>query len=235
MRVFFLLLLCTANLAVAADWASIPSGVQATYLVYKGSLSIAQIDEVFSRDDQHYQLTSTVKPLGLLAFFRPGKVHIKSQGLITEQGLQPLLFEDLRDADAAKNSSAEFAWAKQLLTLSNANQKLEKTLPIGTQDRLSAMYQFMFLQLSENSNLDFAMTNGSKLDDYHYFVSAGAKITSNAGQFNTLYLDSQAKSGESRTQIWLAKEQHFLPYKVIVTDGDGDQLKQVLQSIRITP
>ena len=235
MRALFLLLLGAANLAVAEDFSQLPSRVQASYLVYKGSLSIAQIDEVFSRDNDHYQLTSTVKPLGLLAFFRPGKVHIKSHGLITEQGLQPLLFEDLRDADAAKNSRAEFDWTKRELTLSNAAQKRTESLPVGTQDRLSAMYQFMFLQLNAQSHLDFAMTNGNKLDDYHYLVTAGQKVSSNAGQFSTWYLDSQAKAGESRTQIWLAKEQHFLPCKVIVTDGDGDQLKQVLQSLSVTP
>jgi Protein of unknown function (DUF3108) len=235
MRAFFLLLLGAANLAVAADFAHLPSRVQASYLVYKGSMSIAQIDEVFSREGNHYQLSSTVKPLGLLAFFRPGKVHINSHGLLTEQGLQPLLFEDLRDADATKNARAEFDWTKQELTLSNAAQKRIETLPVGTQDRLSAMYQFMFLQLSANSHLDFAMTNGNKLDDYHYLVTAGQKLSSNAGQFSTWYLDSQARAGESRTQIWLAKEQHFLPCKVIVTDGDGDQLKQVLQSLNVTP
>lgn len=235
MRALFLLLLGAVNLAVAEDFAHLPSRVQASYLVYKGSMSIAQIDEVFSRESNHYQLSSTVKPLGLLAFFRPGKVHIKSHGLITEQGLQPLLFEDLRDTDAAKNSRAEFDWTKLELTLSNAAQKRSETLPSGTQDRLSAMYQFMFLQLNTNSHLDFAMTNGNKLDDYHYLVTTGQKVSSNAGQFSTLYLDSQAKAGESRTQIWLAKEQHFLPCKVIVTDGDGDQLKQVLQSLSVTP
>ncbi|MGB7651423.1 MAG: DUF3108 domain-containing protein [Gallionella sp.] len=235
MRACLLLLLCCTNLAIAAETTTLPSRVQATYLVYKGSMSIAQIDEVFSRDEQHYQLTSTVKPLGLLAFFRPGRVHINSHGLITEQGLQPLLFEDVRDADTAKNSRAEFDWTKQLLTLINAAQKREEALPLGTQDRLSAMYQFMFLHLTVDSNLDFAMTNGNKLDDYHYRVATGGVLVSAAGKFNTLYLDSQAKAGESRTQIWLAKEQHFLPCKVIVTDGDGDQLKQVLQSISVTP
>jgi len=236
MRPLLWFLLCTiASLAYASDASTPPSRIQASYLVYKGSLSIAQIDEVFSRDNDHYQLTSTVKPLGLLAFFRPGKVHIKSHGLISDQGLQPLRFEDLRDADAAKNSRAEFDWAKPALTLSNATQKREETLPLDTQDRLSAMYQFMFLHLNAQSNLDFAMTNGNKLDDYHYRVETGERMVSAAGQFNTLYLDSQAKAGESRTQIWLAKEQHFLPCKVIVTDGDGDQLKQVLQSLSVTP
>ena len=235
MRALFLLLLGTANLAVAADFAPLPSRVQTSYLVYKGSMSIAQIDEIFSRDEQHYQLTSTVKPLGLLAFFRPGKVHIKSHGLITKQGLQPLHFEDFRDADTAKNVRADFDWTKHELTLTNATQKRTEALPVGTQDRLSAMYQFMFLHLSANSHLDFAMTNGNKLDDYHYLVSMGSPLNTPAGKFSTLYLDSQAQAGESRTQLWLAKEHYFLPAKIIVTDGDGDQLKQILQSIRITP
>ncbi|MGZ8256664.1 MAG: DUF3108 domain-containing protein [Gallionella sp.] len=235
MRAFLWLLLATITPVYAASELPLPQRVQASYLVYKGTLSIAQIDETFSREGEHYQLSSTVKPLGLLAFFRPGKVHISSHGIVTQQGLQPLVFADVRDADAAKNARAEFDWGKLKLTLSDAKQKRDEDLTLGTQDRLSAMYQFMFLSLTANSTLNFAMTNGNKLDDYHYLVSTGAEIFTPAGKFSTLYLDSQAKTGESRTQIWLAKEQHFLPCKVIVTDGDGDQLKQILQSIRVTP
>lgn len=236
MRQLFLLMLCMfANLACADNAAPSPSRIQASYLVYKGNMSIAQIDEVFTREADHYQLSSTVKPLGLLAFFRPGNVHIKSQGKITEHGLQPLLFEDLRDADSSKNSRAEFDWTQQEITLNNATQKRVLNLAHGAQDRLSAMYQFMFLPLNPNSNLAFAMTNGNKLDDYHYRIETGAELVTPAGKFTTLYLDSQAKAGESRTQLWLATEQHFLPCKVIVTDGDGSQLKQILQSISVTP
>jgi Protein of unknown function (DUF3108) len=226
--------LVTQAWAASPDTAS-PSKVKASYFVYKGSMSIAQIDELYVRDGDRYKITSTVKPLGLLAFFKPGKVHIQSQGTINAEGLQPMQFSDLRDADAAKNSHADFSWSQSKIILVNATQKRELELELGTQDRLSAMYQFMFLSLVPNSDLDFSMTNGNKLDDYHYRVSNGPKVFTNAGKFSTLYLDSQAKKGESRTQIWLANEQHLLPCKVIVTDGDGDQLKQVLQSLTITP
>ena len=97
------------------------------------------------------------------------------------------------------------------------------------------MYQFMFLQLEANSTLSFAMTNGSKLDNYHYAIGPRQKIDTPAGQFDSLYLDSQGKPGENRTEIWLSTQKHNLPCKMIITDANGDQFTQILSTLHITP
>jgi hypothetical protein len=52
---------------------------------------------------------------------------------------------------------------------------------------------------------------------------------------STFYLDSQAKAGESRTEIWLAPSRNNLPYKMIITDADGGQLIQILNRLDIKP
>ncbi|HEX5363334.1 MAG TPA: DUF3108 domain-containing protein [Gallionella sp.] len=210
--------------------AAPPAGIQATYDIYKDSLLIGRIDESYTRDQDRYTLTSTTTPLGLLAVFKPEKIVMHSNGLVDRHGLRPQLFTHRREAS---ESSAEFNWQTMKLTLSQPPN--EFPLQAGTQDRLSAMYQFMFLPLGNVQNVDFAMTNGRKLDSYHYAITRGEPLQTPAGKFDTLYLDSQAKPGESRTEIWLSVQQHYLPCKMIITDADGEHLTQILSKLIIQP
>ncbi|MDO8208455.1 MAG: DUF3108 domain-containing protein [Gallionella sp.] len=215
-------------------YAAIPGGVQASYEVFMSGMKIGQIDEVYTRNKDHYTLTSTTTPLGLLAVFKPEKVYLSSSGLITKQGLRPQRFEDKRPGNPGKSSQAEFDWAAQQLTLIHQALRTQLALPDGTQDRLSAMYQFMFVDMEGIDALHFAMTNGNKLDNYHYSIGPVQKLDTPAGQFDSLYLDSQAKPGESRTEIWL-ETKHNLPCKMIITDAHGDQYTQILSGLKILP
>ena len=223
------LLLCPLSPAVAAP----PNNVQVTYDIYKGSMQIGRIDETYTRTDNHYTLVSTTRAVGLLALFNPGKIIINSNGLINTKGLQPLSFKHQRGRDEHKDRAAEFDWNAGQLTLIQHLQRTPVGLPAGTQDRLSAMYQFMFLELQPDTALDFPMTIGSKLDNYHYAITVGPTLKTPAGEFNTLYLDNQPKTGESRTEIWLATQQHNLPCKMTITEADGDSLSQVLRKLEI--
>ncbi len=215
--------------------AAPPGSVQASYEIFSSGMKIGQIDETYVRSKDRYTLTSTTTPLGLLAVFKPGKNFLNSSGLVEKQGLRPQHFEQRREGSPDKNSQAEFDWAARKLTLTHQAQRTPLALPTGTQDRLSAMYQFMFLQLESNSTLNFAMTNGNKLDNYHYAIGSRQKIDTPAGQFDSLYLDSQGKPGENRTEIWLSTQEYNLPCKMIITDANGDQFTQILSKLHITP
>jgi hypothetical protein len=220
---------CIAISAFAAQ----PDSVQASYDVYKDSMKVGQIVETYTRNKDRYTLSSTTTPVGLLAMFKPEKVFISSSGLIGKQGLQPLHFSHRRELDAGKDSHAEFDWDARQLTLIHQAQRTVLALPEGTQDRLSAMYQFMFLSLQSAATLNFPMTNGNKLDNYHYAITQNQKLKTPAGEFNTLYLDSQAKPGETRTEIWLATQRNNLPCQMTITDAHGEQLTQVLSKLQI--
>lgn len=215
--------------------AAQPTGVLATYDIYKGRMKIGRIEESYARDKDRYTLTSTTRAVGLLAIFNPGKILISSNGLVGAQGLQPLRFSDQRERNESKDRYAELDWDAKRLTLIQQAQRTSVVLPEGTQDRLSAMYQFMFLSLQTATTLDFPMTNGGKLDHYRYAISLKQKLGTPAGEFDTLYLENQAKKGESRTEIWLATERHNLLCKMIITDADGGQLIQILSKLSITP
>jgi hypothetical protein len=96
------------------------------------------------------------------------------------------------------------------------------------------MYQFMFRHLDNAASLDFMMTDGNKLDSYHYAIGSRQKLDTAAGSCDSLYVDSQAKPGESRTEIWLST-QNKLPCKMIITDARGEQILQLLSDLHITP
>jgi len=225
-------LLSSALCPLSSAFASPPVSVQATYDVYKNGMRV-EIKETYTRDRDRYTLSSVWKPVGLLALVKPEKIFIDSSGLIGKQGLRPLRFDHRRGIDKNKNSSAEFDWAGKQLTLAHQAQRTVVSLPDGAQDRLSAMYQFMFLPLQNAATLNFSMTNGEKLDHYRYAVTHNQTIKVPAGEFKAIYLDSQIKPGERRTEIWLATQHHNLPCKMTVTEANGDQLTQELSKLEM--
>lgn len=218
-----LLMLSTATLAAQ------PDHIEARYDVLMSGLKVGEMLENYTRTDDHYLLTSITTPLGLMAVLKPGQKILNSQGLIDTQGLHPLNFED-----KTKDSRAAFDWPAKQLTLTHQALHLQLALPEGTQDRLSAMYQFMFVALDSLTQINFAMTNGNKLDNYHYAINTPEPLTTPAGKFEVWHLDSQSKTGENRTEIWL-ETRHHLPCKMVITDASGEQITQVLSGLKITP
>jgi hypothetical protein len=226
MKWLSLILLCLSAQACAAD------SVQAAYDVFMSGMKVGTIEENYTKNGDRYTLSSVTTPVGLLAMFKPEKIHISSHGKISPRGLKPHHFEDRREGNPGKSSKAEFDWEKHQLTLIRQSLRATVALPEGTQDRLSAMYQFMFTSLDHA--VEFPMTNGSKLDNYRYTIGAREKLDTPAGQFDSVYLDSQGKPGESRTEIWLSAE-YQLPCKMIITDANGDQFTQILTGLKVTP
>jgi hypothetical protein len=228
---FSWLMLCLAGSAFAAS----PSSVSATYDIYKGSLRIATVEEKYTRDKDHYTLISTTRAVGLLAIIKPGKIIISSRGLIGPKGLQPLFFSDQREGDASRSRQAEFDRVTHQLTLISPAERKLFSLPEGTQDRLSAMYQFMFLSLAKTDTLSFNMTNGNKLDIYNYRITADQSVTVPLGTFKAYYAASVPEARTNRTEIWLATDQANFPYKMVITDPDGDRLSQELTRFDFVP
>jgi hypothetical protein len=225
------LMLCMSGSSLAAS----PSSVQATYEIYKGGISIGKIEEAYSYSKGHYSLLSTTRATGLLAIFKPGRIILRSSGLVDAHGLKPLNFSDVREGDESRNRSAEFNWNTMQLTMIEHAQRTVVPLPEDTQDRLSAMYQFMFLSLSNTDKLNFHMTNGGKLDIYDYRITHGQSVTVPLGTFEALYVASVPEAGVNRTEIWLATEHANFPYKMVITDPDGDKLTQMLTKFDFVP
>lgn len=230
------LLCCGTGPAIAApEISGIPSRLQVSYDVFKDGIKGATITETFIRKQDGYRIESVSKAVGMIAMIKPETIRVVSEGTVTAAGLRPLTFTNQRKLDSERNTRADFDWEANRITLNDRGGERTVPLPAGTQDRLSAMYQFLFMPLKNASALDFYMTNGSKVDNYNYLITPGQSVTVPLGTFKALYVASPAKAGESRTEIWLATEHANFPYKMVITDPDGDKLTQELNQFNFEP
>jgi hypothetical protein len=214
--------------------ATAPARLEVAYDVFKGNMKIATMAETFVTTHDHYRIESVSNAVGLLALFKPETIRLSSEGTLTQSGLRPSVYSSQRKIDVERNTRADFDWGTKRITLTDRNGKRTLPLPADTQDRLSAMYQFIFLSLKSSSPLDFHMTNGSKLDIYNYFVYTTQSVTVPLGTFKVLYVASPVKAGESRTEIWLATDHANFPYKMTITDPEGGELTQLLTRFDFT-
>lgn len=226
------LLLCSGAPAIAADS---PSRLEVSYDVLQDGIKAATITETYTRTQDHYHIESVSKAVGLLAMIKPETIRITSEGTLTAKGLRPLTFTNERKLDTERNTRADFDWTTNRITLTDRAGKRTLPLPAGTQDRLSAMYQFMFAPLKNAATLDFHMTNGSKLDDYSYLITLDQSVTVPLGTFKALYITNTPKADESQTEIWLATEHANFPYKMVITGRDDDKLTQILTQFNFEP
>jgi len=231
-RLFLCLLLST--LAMSSH-AAAPMKVHASYDVLKFGLKGATMTETFTRTDSHYTIESVTEAFGLVAVFKPETIRVTSEGTVTAHGLRPDTFTITRKLDTDLNARADFDWAHQRITLTNRNGKRTLQLKAGTQDRLSAMYQFMFLALQNVTELTFDMANGNKLDVYNYTLMPNQSVTIPLGTFKTTYVVNPLEPGVNRTELWVATERANLPCKMVITDPDGSKFSQVLTKIEIEP
>lgn len=219
--------------ATAAVAAAQPVQVRAQYDVSLNGVAIAVMQETFEARDGAYQAVSETHAIGLFALVqrRPGRVT--SSGEAGRDGLRPQTFDGTRGTRDPRRVHADFDWAARTLTLSHDGRTETVALPPGTQDRLSVMYQFLFLQTEKLKNLAFAMTNGRKLDHYRYAMGPDTVIDTPLGRLAVVHLVKQHAPGETATEIWLAREHRLMPVKMRIIEDDGERYEQVITQLAI--
>ncbi len=213
-----------------ALYAAPPHQTAATYALTKQGQRIGTVTETFKQDDGRYTLESVTAATGIYALFAKGKIVLASSGEVTDKGLRPLHFEHQRGGDPAKTIRADFDWdAMSLVHHFDGNTETAKLEP-GTQDRISLLYQFMFMQ-SAKGDAKLWMTTGRKLNLYQYKRAGEEKIATPAGTFLTLHFIKQHAADEDGTEIWLAKKRHNFPVRIVIEEHDGGRIEQNLTAL----
>ena len=220
----------SAHLAMAQVNQAAPTLVTASYKVYKAGIWIGTIDERFTREGEHYKIVSATETAGPLRLFLRDTLTVTSEGSISAGGLKPDSYQFARRNDQKKNISAVFAWDKHQIKSRHNDESETFKLPEGTQDRVSAMYQFMF-NTTRATEVSVWMSQGKQAEQYRYRKLGEPVLTVNKESFSTVYYAREAKAGESRVHLWLAKEKYFLPVKIVFEDANGGSLEQVLTAL----
>lgn len=234
MRVSVLaLLLLALALPSRAALPPAPQAIAVGYNLFRNGLHIATMSESFESKDGAYRLVSETRAVGLFALVQKQPLLFTSQGRLAESGLQPQHFEGKRGEADPRQVRGDFDWQARSLTISHDGKTDTLPLPPGTQDRLSVLYQFMFLEPEKLQRLEFAMTNGRKLDRYRYTVTPNVEIDTPLGRIATVHLVKQHRPDESATEVWLSPQHRFLPVKVMVREEDGARYEQFVTRLEI--
>jgi len=216
----------------AAAQPPAPQAISASYDVFRNGMHIAVMNETFEAKGDGYRIVSDTQAVGLLALFQRAPVRVISVGRLTASGLQPLHFEGKRSESDPRRVRGEFDWQAGQLTIEHGGQVEKLPLPRGTQDRLSILYQLMFLAPGKQPTMEIAMTNGRKLGHYQYTVKPGVEIDTPLGRMTTLHVVRQQKPNENNTEIWVSPQHRYLPVKVLL-DEDGTRYEQFITRLEI--
>ena len=180
-------------------------------------------------EDGRYELTSTTEAKGLAALVVSGKLLQQSEGVVTNDGLQPHLFSYQYGKADNKKQQSRFDWEQHTVTLETAKGVKTVALPAGSQDLLSFMYQFIFVPPLEQLTLH--ISNGKKLSEYNYSFEGEEILTTEFGAVRTWHIARAGQDGSEKTELWLAVDYHYLPVKMRKTEEDGSVIEQVATRI----
>jgi hypothetical protein len=219
--------------ATACDACAAPKTVKATYNAFMNGVSIGTITEQFEAGAGQYRIVSDTKPLGLATLIQRQPLRFSSTGRVARDGLRPKQFEARRTPTDKAEVVAEFDWDQGQLVLTQNGKSESVTLPAGTQDRLSVMYQFMYLSPERLRELHFPMTNGRKLDTYRYQLTQDGEVETGLGRLKALHLVKIREPGETVNEVWLSPQHHYLPVKMTIIERDGMRFEQVIQNLEL--
>jgi hypothetical protein len=210
-----------------------PQSIRATYNGYVNGIPVGTVAEHFEAENGAYRLVSDTKTIGIASLLNRQPTHYVSKGQVTPAGLRPAHFEGRRSLGEAPQLGASFDWAKGQVTLNHNGKTQSLALPAGTQDRLSAMYQLVFLPLERMKFVEFPMTNGRKLDHYRYQVTPDVELDTPIGRLKTLHLVKQREGDESAAELWLSLEHQRFPVRLVVIEKNGMRIEQIIQTLEI--
>jgi hypothetical protein len=216
-------------LAVPTWAAQPPQHVQLNFAVVTGSMRLGEGRDVLEHDGKHYSVVSTSKTVGLAAFFYKMNIRRESRGLITNNGLRPLHFEEERSRKPRR--SADFDWDAKLLKLTDGDTVESVPLPDNTFDQTSFAYAFAFRPPSEEI-LPVHLTDGRRLSDYKYQFIGKEKLTTPIGDLEAVHFQKIREGDDQRGfEVWLAVEHHYLPVKIRFIEKDGTVLDSSVTDI----
>jgi hypothetical protein len=194
-----------------------------------GRAGTAKITYHALQNIQRYELKWEVNATGLLALFYPDLVQT-SQGLITEKGLRPEHYIYQLEKKDSKATKADFDWINMKVNLlSNKGEKVAD-ISDATQDVLSFMYQFMYIP--PLSQMRVNMANGKKVADYDYVFEGEESLELPFANLKTYHIKHFKTDSDEKTELWLAKDYHFVPVKIRKTEENGTVIEQVATNLK---
>jgi hypothetical protein len=186
------------------------------------SLSIAyQITSAFAdgravysweREGDSYRITGEAEAEGFFALFLEGQIQQESRGTVTDAGLRPDRFVELRPNNVREG--LEFDWPSRKVTFSRGGDSKSSALADNTVDWLSMIFQMAHVPPGEES-LSLQVFTQRRMYLFRLEVLGVEEIEIPLGRVRALHLRHlDPADRREAVDVWLGVEQHYLPVKL---------------------
>jgi hypothetical protein len=143
MRLLGFIIALFSSLAAASQ----PTQIEAQYIVTtNGGITIGRASETFSRTGNVYTIRSETRSDGALKAFLDDQYTVQSTGRVGADGLIPLEYTERRARDNKRDLKSTFDWKMSVMHTELRGEPSDYWFPPGTQDRISIMYQFVYMK-----------------------------------------------------------------------------------------
>lgn len=227
-----LLMMLGATHALAA--AKKPPAFSADYQLSRNGFRVARATISLSYPSPgHYLYQSYTRPTRLISWFRDDQLHESSRGLLSSGTLRPLEYHyALTGSDHERHADLRFDWQKALVQNAVAGHTWEMHIPPDTLDKLVVQLALMMDLDSGATSLKFPIADGGKLKVYRFQVIGRERLTTPAGQYDTVKIERRRSDNKRVTDLWCAPSLHYLPVKIEQREqADGTRYRSILQSV----
>jgi len=212
------------------DQKALPPRIDLAYKVFWGTRGFLIGDAVyrFEHKGHRYRIRTVGEARGLAALVLRGQGKLESSGLITDEGLQPLLLRVERGGPD-RVETAVFDWEAGIVTMHD-----DQTAPLDlpTFDPLSLMWQYYFTPPTADT-VTVTVATPRKLARYTITREATETIEWPNGPIEAERWHRTSEDGKTDAYIWLAPSLRYIPVKIRVSNTARGTLEVMLDSIRV--
>ncbi len=216
---------------------SFPRKGRITYLLTMGPdhTPVGRTVQTWEFDGAQYTLGSQSESTGLIEMFRPHRYHYLSRGTVSDQGLRPERFlASVKRGSRSEESMAVFNWEQGQVRLGRMPQQTTVTLPAGSQDIISFMYQLALVPPAPG-RITLPFTRGRQLETTGFDVLPAETIDTPLGRLRAVPVIQVRENGRESLAVWLATEYRNLPIRIRFFNRDGELSgEQLVNAIQVS-
>jgi len=195
-----------------------------TYLLTMGpgQTPVGRTVQSWEFGDGRYTAGSDSESTGLVELFRPHRYRYLSEGLIVGDSLRPVRFlASIRRGSRSEEAQALFNWDEHRLRLGRLPQQTTVTLPAGSQDWISFMYNLALVPPAPG-RITLPFIRGSRLDTVSFDVLPAESIDTPLGRLPAVPVVQVRTAGQESLALWLASDYRNLPVRIRFFNREGE-------------
>jgi hypothetical protein len=209
---------------------AMPKALDASYIVYKGSLNLGDMNLSLKYSGNQFHYYKNTQAKGFAALITKAKIIEKVDGSFNGNHIKPLKYyflQSTRNNSRVENTrfignSAQGAYK---------DKKFNLKFPAGTVDRASLELALANDIGSNKPRLAYNVMERGELKKYIFARQGQEKLTTPDGDFMTMKVKVVREGNKRSTIFWLAKKLDYMPVKIVHREKN-DVITTIIKSHR---